>query len=523
MPAGWTLRRRVRVVFASAAAVAVVLLASGAYAFLGLLDARTMVLERHGPALLATDQYYAAMLAQQNAVRGVLLTGSPEFLEAFDQAQVRSDEAADRIRAVLDAPRLRAELDEILTRMDRWQADFAAAELAAREAGEEVPPAVVEASREVFEQLDVDVVALQGQIRVLRDDAEGELDQATRVLVLVLATSLVALVAIAVGIGAVLRRWVTGPLEQLGAEAEEVRTGRLSRPIRTTGPPEVQQLGAAVEAMRARIQRDLAEVEEARLRILDASEELARSNRDLEQFAYVASHDLQEPLRKVISFCQLLQDRYEGHLDERADQYIAFAVDGAKRMQQLINDLLAFSRVGRVPGLFEPVDLGECLERATDNLSELIAETGASIERGALPVVLGERHLLVAVLQNLVGNALKFRRPGVPPVVRLDARKGAEAWEISVADNGIGIEPAYAERVFVIFQRLHPKDVYAGTGIGLALCRRIIEHHGGQIRIDPDAPEGTIVRFTLPTSQERRAAPVPEPRSEEKATDEPAR
>jgi light-regulated signal transduction histidine kinase (bacteriophytochrome) len=307
-----------------------------------------------------------------------------------------------------------------------------------------------------------------------------------------------ALVIMALVIRGALRRWVTDPLVELGAEAEQVQQGTLDRPITATGPSEVRQLGAAVEAMRGRIRRELSEVEEARALLVESSEELARSNRDLEQFAYVASHDLQEPLRKITSFCQLLQQRYEGQLDERADQYIGFAVDGAKRMQDLINDLLAFSRVGRLSGDFQAVDLARSLERARDNLSDAIEETDATVEVGPLPTVRGEPNLLAAVFQNLVGNGIKFRRPDVPPSVRIEAVRGDGQWEIAVADNGIGIAPEYAERVFVIFQRLHPKDVYAGTGIGLALCRRIIEHHGGEIWIDGDVEVGTTVRFTLP-------------------------
>jgi light-regulated signal transduction histidine kinase (bacteriophytochrome) len=260
--------------------------------------------------------------------------------------------------------------------------------------------------------------------------------------------------------------------------------------------------------MRHRIMEELDASREQEQRLtelaagLDAQAlELRRSNAELEQFAYVASHDLQEPLRKVASFCQMLERRYAGQLDERADQYIHFAVDGARRMQDLINDLLAFSRVGRIAHLDEPVDLNAQLARAEANLAARVEETGATIESDELPTVVGDPGLLALVFQNLVGNAIKFHGDD-PPVVRIGARRDGDGWEIEVADNGIGIDPEYAERIFVIFQRLHTRVTYEGTGIGLAMCRKIVEYHGGRIWLDTDAHPGTTFRFTLPDREE---------------------
>lgn len=215
-----------------------------------------------------------------------------------------------------------------------------------------------------------------------------------------------------------------------------------------------------------------AEIALAHELLTEQAEELRRSNRDLEQFAYVASHDLQEPLRKIASFTQLLQKRYGGQMDERADQYIAFAVDGAKRMQQLIQDLLGFSRVGRVGGEVSDVDLAVALDDALENLSESVAESGAVVTHDELPIVRGEHPLLVQLLQNLVGNAIKFRDPSRPPTVHLSATRMADSWELECRDNGIGIDPQYAERVFVIFQRLHAKDIYEAPASGSRCARR---------------------------------------------------
>ena len=230
--------------------------------------------------------------------------------------------------------------------------------------------------------------------------------------------------------------------------------------------------------------------------------ELRRSNAELEQFAYVASHDLQEPLRKVASFCQLLEKRYGDQLDERGLQYIAFAVDGAKRMQVLINDLLTFSRVGRSSELTERLPLDQPLDTALSALSVAIEDADAVIERPErLPEVVGDPTLLAMLWQNLIGNAIKFRAPGRPPVIQITAAAQPDGgWEFAVTDNGIGIPPEFAEKVFVIFQRLHGRGVYPGTGIGLALCKRIVEQHGGEMRLDTTYADGTRIAFTLPAA-----------------------
>ena len=233
------------------------------------------------------------------------------------------------------------------------------------------------------------------------------------------------------------------------------------------------------------------------------TEELERSNRDLEQFAYIASHDLKEPLRMVSSYTQLLAEEYEGKLDEEADKWMKYATDGAKRMQQLIDALLQYSQVGRADAPMEPVDLQETVELVLANLEVTRREANAQIEVDSLPTVRGSRTELMRLFQNLIGNALKFHGED-NPVIAVSCEAQGENWEITVEDNGIGIEPEYRERIFQIFQRLHTRDEYPGTGIGLSMCKKIVEHHGGHIWIESVPGEVTTFHFTL------RMEPVPQ-------------
>ena len=230
--------------------------------------------------------------------------------------------------------------------------------------------------------------------------------------------------------------------------------------------------------------------------------ELARSNRELQQFAYAASHDLQEPLRMVTSYLQLLERRYKGQLDTDADEFIAFAVDGASRMKRLIEDLLSFSRVGTRGKDFEPTDGEAVLEQTLRNLEMAISESEAAVTHDPLPTVMADGGQLVQLLQNLIGNAIKFRSDE-PPTVHVGAERQDGKWVFSVRDNGIGIDPRYSERIFEIFQRLHTRDKYPGTGIGLAVCKKIVERHGGRIWAESQPGEGATFYFTLPATTER--------------------
>lgn len=243
--------------------------------------------------------------------------------------------------------------------------------------------------------------------------------------------------------------------------------------------------------------RDRTQEQKMQDELLQKTKDLLRSNRDLEQFAYVASHDLQEPLRMVTSYTQLLARRYKGKLSDEADEFIHYAVDGAIRMQSLINALLSYSRVDSMGKELVPCESRVALQNALENLKMVISECGGQIEAEDLPVVLGDPVQLMQLFQNLVGNAIKFRSPDRAPVVRISARRDGKFWLFSVCDNGIGIAPQFYERIFVIFQRLHTKEEYPGTGIGLAMCKRIIERHGGTIRVESRPGEGSVFHFTL--------------------------
>ena len=267
-------------------------------------------------------------------------------------------------------------------------------------------------------------------------------------------------------------------------------------------PPEQTAVlqSAAMDTARVVMQRQRRmeqELKEAKRSLEDANAELSRSNAALQQFAYAASHDLQEPLRSVRSSVQLLQKRYADALDARAQEYIAHAVSGATRMERLIQDLLTFSRVSAGPQQQAELGLAEALEEARANLSTALSESEAMLTVGELPTVRADRGQIQQLLQNLIGNALKFRGPH-PARVHVAAHRAGGEWVVSVKDQGIGIPPEHFSRIFELFKRLHTRDEYAGTGIGLALCQKIVERHGGRIWVESELGQGTTFFFSLP-------------------------
>jgi PAS domain S-box-containing protein len=243
--------------------------------------------------------------------------------------------------------------------------------------------------------------------------------------------------------------------------------------------------------------RDVTERKQAQERLRHYAEDLQRSNLELQQFAYVASHDLQEPLRAVATFCEMLQRRYLGKFDAEADQWLGFVVNGARRMQALVRDLLAYSRLESRGHPLTPVASGEIVQKAVSILQSAIVESGASITWGELPTVQGDASQLVQLFQNLIGNAIKFRGQESPQV-QISATLKDDGWLFAVRDNGIGIDPKYHERIFEIFKRLHPSDRYSGTGIGLAVCRKVVVRHGGRIWVESEVGKGGAFYFTIP-------------------------
>jgi PAS domain S-box-containing protein len=243
--------------------------------------------------------------------------------------------------------------------------------------------------------------------------------------------------------------------------------------------------------------RDITERKKAEAHLLNRVEELNRSNEELGQFAYIASHDLQEPLRMVASYTHLLARRYKGRLDADADEFIAFAVDGANRMQRLIQDLLTYSRVGTEESALLDTSSAEALQHALVNLRSAIEESGAEITYGDMPAVLADEMQLIQLFQNLVGNAIKYQNSGIPRVHISAVKSTGSTWLFSVEDNGLGIDPQYFEKIFGMFQRLHKRDEFAGTGIGLAICKKIAERHGSRISVESQPGKGSTFRFVL--------------------------
>lgn len=243
--------------------------------------------------------------------------------------------------------------------------------------------------------------------------------------------------------------------------------------------------------------RAMIELHQSQSDLKHQAEQLARSNRELEQFAYVASHDLQEPLRMVSSYAQMLAKRYAGKLDTDAEEYIGFMVDGAERMRQMIQDLLKYSRAGTTPAPLAPVDLGVVLRQTLDDLELAMQHNGATVTHDALPTVMANETQIKQLLQNLIGNAIKFHGDNAPRIHVSAARKGCE-WEFTVRDNGIGIPAEFAERIFVMFQRLHSRETYPGTGIGLSICKKIVDRMNGRIWVEPNPGGGSAFFFTIP-------------------------
>ncbi|MET9208198.1 ATP-binding protein [Streptomyces bacillaris] len=501
-------------------------LVTGGLVLSRMSDHTNNLVDRIQPARSVSFQLQNALLDQETGVRGFALTGDESFLEPYEAGKVAERERLSRARELVgDDPRLAADLDAIAAAARKWRANRAEPLMeAVRRDGptESGTTALLQGSKSEFDGLRKAYGAQQSHLSEARDLVRADLDDARETRDQVMFALVAVLVLTVVALSVLLHRVVGIPLNKLREASERVRSGAFDRRIEAQGPSDVQAVAEAVENMRHQLVDELEGAQGREALLASQTQELRRSNSELEQFAYVASHDLQEPLRKVASFCQLLEKRYGDELDDRGKQYIAFAVDGAKRMQVLINDLLTFSRVGRVHDGRKPVDLGQALDRALGNLSAAVEEAGALVERPReLPELVGDATALTMVWQNLVGNAVKFRRPDVECRIAVDCVREGDDWHLTVSDNGIGIAPEFADKVFVIFQRLHGRDEYDGTGIGLALCRKIIEFHGGRIWVDSGAGEGTRIHFTLPAVTEAPQNLLAEPPAPATTASEP--
>lgn len=509
---GLSLRAWFMTVLALLGVMVVVTAVVGAALLSNTTAAGDRLVDRIAPAQREALRLESALLDQETGVRGYLLTRDPKLLEPYERGLENERASSRRLETLLDDENTaRTDLTAVEEAARTWQESFAVPTLAAAKAGTTGPS--VQLGKDRFDEVRERITTQQTRLDSVQADARTTFAQARSERDHVLFAIVVAFLVTGLCLAGLLQMSVVRPLAEVRAASRRVAAGAFDEEIPETGPSDLRSLARAVEAMRRRTVAELtasrhnAEELKRTAADLDAQAvELRRSNAELEQFAYVASHDLQEPLRKVASFCQLLEKRYGDRLDERGSQYIGFAVDGAKRMQVLINDLLTFSRVGRVQDARETVALDGTVDRALRNLATAVEESGAEIVRPErLPSVSGDPTLLTMLWQNLVANAVKFRSPDRPARVEIALRDdeegtGAEPGfhTFTVTDNGIGIPAEFADKVFVIFQRLHGRETYGGTGIGLSLCKKIVEHAGGRIWIDTAHTGGTRMVFTLP-------------------------
>lgn len=420
--------------------------------------------------LASLDELLLTLSNAESSQRGFLLTGEAPYLSAYGRARAQIDGDLAQLREqTRDNPIQQRHLDRLSlavhSRMTKMQ------QVLALRRARRLPPADAISAMGEGTQLMHTIRQICADIRAEEDRLLVERIRTQRRTEIEVGTCF----ALGIGISVALLYWAYGLIRkhELERDRAEIAMRRLNA-----------RLEEHVQQRTAELQR--------------ANERLNRSNEDLTRFAYVASHDLQEPLRTLGSYAGLLGRRYRGKLDDQADRYIAYLVDGAKRMQILVQDLLAYSRAGTQALRIEPIDMEVVLQNAKDNLRMAIAERRARITSEPLPRLRGDADRLAQVLQNLIANALKFSKPGVPPAIEIEARQVGREWIFSVRDNGIGFEAEYAERIFVIFQRLHQIGAYPGTGIGLALCKRIVEAHGGRMWAESEMGVGSRFSFALP-------------------------
>ena len=453
--------------------------------------------------LIESEALLQSLLNMETGVRGFLVTGDEQFLDPYDRGRADFETHLQKSNQLLSAsPEQIVRLEELQRIKQKWVDTMLTPIITQRRDATTVQERLEAAAASAGERKTA-MDEMRNVIRRIEDQEQARL--AARAQQVGRRRQIFELILWGGGLFSIL---LTAALATFAARsAREVAQTRAN----------LESSNRKLTDSQTQIEAENAQRRAAEEKLQAVVQDLERSNAELEQFAYVASHDLQEPLRAVAGCVQVLQKRYGGKLDARADQFIEHAVDGAQRMQNLINDLLAYSRVGTHGKPFERVMMDKVADRALLNLSERIKETGVQVTRDALPEVWGDSGQLELVLQNLVSNALKFRGPHEPQVhIGYELRRVESATDagnnapngvrisdrpqhvISVRDNGLGIEPQYFERIFVMFQRLHTRTEFPGTGIGLAICKKIVERHGGTIGVQSAPGAGATFWFSMP-------------------------
>ena len=437
------------------------------------------------------------VLNLETGLRGYLLTARPEYLEPYHQGQTQLGRRIQRLQAKAATPMQRENLQHVLALMQTWFSDVAEPQIHIRPLSLTTTVSLVKngSGKRLIDEVRGVLAMLEhnenARLSASLNASSQTLQQVRLLTVFGLLAALFFLVASAVQAARTFTRTMTA----LNTAAQRVAEGQYTHPLPAVQIEELQQLSGQFGRMAEAVQQ-----REANLSRLN--DDLARSNRELEQFAYVASHDLQEPLRTIGSFTGLLAKRYQGQLDARADQYIAYTLSATQRLKQLIQDLLAYSRTRQSTQPVQTVDVQRLVADLLQDFQDLIERSHAQVELHPLPVVHGRPELLRHVFMNLIGNALKFRHPERPPRVEVRASAQPGFWEFHVQDNGIGIDPAYHSRIFDIFQRLHGVSEIEGNGIGLAIVKSVVERHGGQVTLVSAPDVGTTISFTIPRLQE---------------------
>lgn len=502
-----SLRRRTALLFLVAGLVIGTLALLMALSLARLDMATKERVDRLGPALLESEVLARSYSDQEAGLRGYLVAGRDDFLEPYVAGRAAERRSLSRLRTLLAGrPDLLARVAAVRDEARAWHDTVAqpAITRTRRDGASAMSVADVEVGKVRFERVRDRLAELQAPLRTAQEEAGASLTAYQDRLAGILVAGLLGLVVVAVIAWQALRRWVVEPLRDLGSEVDRVETGDLSRQMSVAAAPkEIMELTSQVERMRVRILHEYALAEDARAEAMAArsqlevqAEDLRRSNAELEQFAHVVSHDLQEPLHSLAGFLELLSEESGASLDDTGQLYLQRAQSGVDRVRQLLRDLLEYARVTTHGQPFGQVDMQRVVDEVLAELDDELHETGAVVTATDLPTVKGDAFQLTQLMRNLLENAIKFRSES-PPSVVVTADRGEGEWLFSVGDNGIGIDPRYAIHVFTIFQRLHGRDEFAGTGVGLAISKKIVERHQGRIWVESKPEGGATFFFTL--------------------------